>query len=326
VRTLTLSASAEEERHHFSGEVKARRESLLAFQVGGKILQRHLDIGARVKAGDPLVTLDASDFSLAVQAADSRLEAARHVFEEARANLMRHTALREKNFISAAELERHRSLEAQARSQLDSAESQARVTRNQLAYTTLKASAEGVITTINAEAGQVVGAGHPVLTLAHEGEREIAIFVPENKRAWLERATSLVITAWAQPGLRLQGQLREIAPVADPLTRTYPARIRILGGSLELGMSASVEAISRSEPSGIRLPLSALISQGADSAVWRYEPSTGRVMRVPVTLGAPFGNEVRVESGLAPGEVVVSAGAHQLHEGQVVRPMASPAP
>ncbi|MEY3201493.1 MAG: hypothetical protein RIR70_1043, partial [Pseudomonadota bacterium] len=278
-----------------------------------------------VRAGQPLARQDAQDLALAVRSADSRVEAASTALDQARADFNRFSALRDKGFISEAELARHRSQFAAATAALDSARSEASFNRNQMDYTTLKADRPGVVTRLDAEAGQVVAAGMPVVTLAQEGEQEIAIFVPEDKLALLREPHSLVITLWAQPGKKWRGRVREIAPAADPLTRTYAVRITVENGApLQLGMSASV-ALTREDPlPRLRLPLAALMADKSGSAVWVFDAQTRSVHRRPVVVGETVGNEALIQQGLESGEVVVTAGANLLHEGQVVRPMAAP--
>ena len=323
VRTLTVGAAPVSDTLAFSGEVKPRHETRLGFRVSGKITERLVDVGAQVKAGQVLVRLDATDLALAVRAADSRVDAASTALDQARANFNRFTTLRDKSFISEAELERYRSAFAAATAGLDSARSEASFNRNQLDYTTLKADANGVITSVDAEAGQVVAAGTPVMMLAREGEREIAIFVPEDKLDALRTASAISVSLWAAPHQQWPGRVRELSPAADPLTRTYAARISVANdAALQLGMSATVRVSREAADTRIRLPLSALIKDNAGHAVWRVEGQT--VHRQPLVVGETQGNEVVILSGLTPGQVVVTAGVHLLHEGQAVQLMAAP--
>jgi RND family efflux transporter MFP subunit len=323
VRTLTIAERPVAAEQTFSGEVKARHESRLAFRVSGKIMERLVDVGASVKAGQPLARVDANDLALAARAADARVDAASTALDQARANFNRFTKLREKNFISEAELERYRSAFDAATAALESARSEAALIRNQLDYTTLKAPTDGVITSIDAEAGQVVAAGAPVMMFAREGEREIAIFVPEDKLDALRAASAIRVSLWAAPKRQWPGRVREISPAADPLTRTYAARISVADdGALHLGLTATVKLTGQAADARIRLPTSALMQDGAGHAVWRVENNI--VHRQAVSVDTTTGNEVLIHSGLAPGQVVVTAGAHLLHEGQSVRPQAGP--
>lgn len=324
VRTQTVAAAQADEAVEFAGEVRARVESRLGFRVGGKIIERLVDVGARVSPGQALARLDPTDLVLAARAADSRATAAQNSFNEASANLRRFTTLREKNFISEAELERHRNTLATARAALDSAKSEASLARHQQDYATLTSDAEGVITAIDAEAGQVVGAGQSVMRLARAGQGEIAIFVPEDQRALLAGHRGITVSLWALPGKRFAARVREVSPSADPLTRTFAVRLELTEPApLQLGMSASVTITRPLADARIRLPTSALIASGTAAAVWVVDPQSSAVRRQAVVIGAADNNQVLIESGLAPGQVVVTAGATYLHDQQPVRAMAS---
>ena len=330
VRAITVGAAPAAATYQFAGEVKPRHESRLAFRLSGKLIERQVEMGARVRAGQALAQLDRADLRLAARAAESRVAAAQTAFDQARANLARYTTLREKNFISDAELERHRSAFSAAQATLDSARAEADLTRNQLEYTTLHAEFDGVITALDAEPGQVVGAGQPVMQLAREGDWEIALFVPEDMLGVLRGAQSITVSLWAVPNKNWPARVREIAPSADPLTRTFAVRLTMPEAMpLQLGMSASVRVQGAPVDARIRLPLAALIAQGSGSAVWVIDPASQTVRRQAVVTGATVDNEVLIESGVPPGAVVVSAGAQQLHDNQPVRvlqPSAAPTP
>jgi multidrug efflux system membrane fusion protein len=308
----------------FAGEVRARYETRLAFRVGGKIVERNTEVGARVRQGQVLARLDPEDLAHAAASASAQVASVEAERELAAADLKRYTDLREKNFISQAEFDRRASAFTTADARLQAVRAQYRQAANQTAYATLTADTAGVITAIEAEAGQVVAAGQTVARLARPGEKEVAIAVPESQHARLERAGDFTVSLNALPGKTWKGRLRELSPVADPVTRTYAARITVLGAGedVDLGMSARVVVADLEVQAGVELPIAALYSRGDAPQVWLVN-ADNTVRLAPVTTRGVAGERVVVAEGLAPGDRVVIAGAQLLRAGQRVRPMAN---
>lgn len=321
VRSLVVGASEGSVSATYAGTVQARYESRLGFQASGKVVARLVELGSRVKRGQVLMRLDPAQEALHVVSATADVDAATSRVAQLRVDLGRTEQLLARNFASQAELDQQRQQLAEAESQLKSAKARQQINLNQRGYTELLADRDGVVTALDAEAGQVVSAGQPVVTVAADGEREVAVSVPESRIDELRNAKSLEVTLWARPGQRLAGTLRELAPDADRLTRTYAARISIkeAGSSpLMLGMTASVHAPDVAGASAIRVPLSAIYSRDGRTLVWLVDVNTRQVRTQAVVLGAPHNDEVLVEQGLVGGETVVTAGVHRLHEGQRV--------
>lgn len=307
VRVMKVDGAAVSGSLTFPGEVRARYESRLGFRLGGKLVERRVDVGTAVKRGQVLARLDAQDASLnAAQA-----EAARTLAE---AEARRYRELREKNFVSQAVLDAKETA-------LKTAAAQAAVARNQAAYTTLVADRDGVVTAVEAEAGQVVAAGQTVLRVAEGSEKEIVIAVPEGDVEKLRGADGFAVTLNSLPGRSWAGRLRELSPSADPATRTFTARIGVAQAdeSVRLGMSARVEVkVSRGD-TALRLPLSAFFTRNDQANVWVVDPATQTVALTKVETDGVAGNEMRVKAGLQPGQLVVTAGASLLEDGQKVR-------
>lgn len=305
----------------FAGEVHAREETPLAFRIGGKVAHRLVDAGARVKAGQVLADLDASDVKLQSEADRAQLASADSDLALARAELGRYKDLASRQLVSRSLLDTRQAAYDAAASRVRQAHAQLSAAGNQVSYTALRAPGNGVVTQRQAEAGQVVAAGQAVFVLALDGEREVAISVPENDIARFTLGRDLAVELWALPGKRFAGKLREISPAADPLTRTYAARVAFDAGdsAVELGQSARVYALA-AENSGMRLPLSALTRAGSRQAVWVVDPK-GIVHLRPIETGAYSEDGVPVRSGLQPDEWVVAAGAHLLREGEQVLPI-----
>lgn len=324
VRTLTVAAEHAELVAEFSGEVRPRYESRLGFRIGGKISRRLVDVGAQVRKGQVLAQLDPQDLKLAETAARSNVAAAISQYELAKAELARYRDLRAKNFISQAELDRRQSAHDSALAQLNAVRAQSSIQDNQADYTALRADADGVITAVEAEAGQVVTSGQVVFRLAQTAEKEIAIGVPEDKVEAIRAAPRVEVSLWAAPGRASSGRIREIAPAADPATRTYAVRVTVNAPppAMRWGMTANVRFAARTPAPLIRVPLSALLREGEQTLVWLMDPKASTVQRVPVTVAGPNGNDALLAGGLTPGQVIVTAGAHLLQPGQKVRPLA----
>lgn len=319
VRVVKVAAGSVSGGSEFSGEVRARVESRLGFRVGGKIVSRKVDLGASVRRGQVLMQLDPRDLQLAQAQASAGLKAAESNRDLARAELKRYQELREKNFVSQAVLDSKETAFRSAQASHDQALAAFRNQSNQAGYADLVADADGVVTGVDAEVGQVVAAGTPVVRVAQLGEKEVVIGIPEDQVDALRKASHITIRTWARSDRSYRGKLRELSPIADPATRTYAARITIPEASedVRLGMTAYVSFEGKSGDNAIHLPLTALHKDKAGTSVWVVE--NGAVKQVQVQVSGTSGNEVVVSGGLAPGQTVVTAGVNQLRPGQKVK-------
>jgi RND family efflux transporter MFP subunit len=309
----------------YTGEVRARHEVDLAFRVGGKIAARLVDAGAEIKAGQPLARLDPADLELAASAARAQLSAAESEHTTARAERERYAGLLAKKFVSQAAFDAKDNAFNSAQGRLEQARAQSRISGNQAAYGTLSSEFPAIVTAVVADTGQVVGAGQTVLRVARPEEKEVAIAIPESRLAELKAAKTLVVSLWADPKLALRGELRELSPAADPATRTYAARIRIIQPppELRLGMTARV-AIGSAAETTLLVPLSAVIDLGQGPLVRVVKD--GKVLSRPVQVARFREDGVALNGGLEAGELVIISGAGQLVDGQAVeaRPATPP--
>jgi RND family efflux transporter MFP subunit len=319
VRVVQLSADNVDVSAEFSGEVRARVESRLGFRVGGKIVSRQVDIGTVVRRGQALMQLDPQDLRLAQAQANAGLKAAESNLDLARAELRRYQDLREKNFVSQAVLDAKQTAFKAAQASHDQAVAAYRNQSNQAGYATLVSDVDGVVTGVDAEAGQVVAAGNPVVRVAQAGEKEIVIGIPEDKVDTLRRIADVRVRIWARPNEVIPGKLRELSPIADPATRTYTAKISIPdnAGDAKLGMTAYVTFVAKTANAMIKVPLTALFQDKAATAVWVVE--NGAVKLTPVQIAGPVGNEILLAGGVASGQTVVTAGVNSLKPGQKVK-------
>ncbi|MFM1991837.1 MAG: Cation/multidrug efflux system, membrane-fusion component [Pseudomonadota bacterium] len=319
VRTMVVQPQSTTVAIQLPGEVRPRIESRLGFRVGGKLAQRTVSVGDRVVQGQTLARLDPTDLAPALQAQQAQVVAARTDRDLAAVELERLRNLRAQNYISQASLDRQQATYDAAQARLLAAEAQQTQARNALDFQVLKADAAGVVTAVEAEVGQVVAAGQPVIRVAQTGEREIALNVPESELRLVRDTKEWAVVVNALGHRVIAGRLRELSPISDPASRTYPARLTLLGDldGVALGMTAVVQALRPAEAAFV-LPLSALQSTDGTPRVWRVD-AQGVVAPVEVRTGGLLDDAVRVLDGLKPGDRIVTAGANLLRPGQVVR-------
>lgn len=335
VKLLTVQADGLNLSSEYAGEVRARVESRLGFRVGGKLLQRPAEVGQRVKAGQLLAELDAKDLNLASQAAQAQVAAARTQRDLAAADLRRFTNLQTQGFVSGAEIERRQATLQAAEASLNQAMAQGSVQGNQAGYARLRADGPGVVLAVEAEVGQVVAAGAPVVRVARDGARDVVFAVPEDRLAQLRVGLTAQVRLWATTGAAsapaLSGTVREVAAAADPQTRTYQVRLALpddapvsLGATAYVTLPAPAGAVAQA----IKLPTSALMNDAAKgpsaSAVWVFDAASGTVQSRPVVVAGADGNLAVIADGLKPGEEVVATGVHVLSPGQQVVRFATP--
>jgi len=324
VRTVKVGSTDAGGELEFAGEVRARTETRLGFRVSGKLVQRPVDPGQQVSAGQLLAALDPQDLRLNQEAARAALAAARSAQALAEADFRRFKELRDQGFIGAAEFERREATLKSAQAQLDQAQAQAAVQGNQAGYASLRADRAGTITAVEAEPGMVVAAGTPVLRLAHDGPRDVVFSVPEDQVAAIQALAAtpgrIQVRLWGDERAALPARIREVSAAADPLTRTFQIKADVgESAALRLGQTATVRVELPRTVGVTKLPLSALKEQGGSSHVWLVDPATMTVQLQAVEVLGAEGNEAVIGAGLKPGQVVVTAGVHVLTPGQKVK-------
>lgn len=321
VQAQRVAIGAADERAIYSGEVRARHESDLGFRIAGKVVTRYVDVGAVVKKGQPLAKLDPTDAQLNAEAAKAQMLAAETDFSFAQAELSRYQRLLEQHFISKATYDQKQNAFNLAEAKLEQQRMQYSWSRNQSGYTTLMADADGVITAINVEVGQVVAVGQTMMKLARPEQKEVVINVPESRLADVQQAHEIAVNLWAMANRFYLGKVREISPAGDPMTRTYTVKISIADADSEVKLGMTANAIVRkSEREQVALlPLTALTQRDGVPAVWVIDPKSNAVNLRPVQIGQYRADGVTVLSGLQPNELVVTAGVHKLVQGEQVR-------
>jgi len=318
VRTITVGKSSTENIFQYPGEVRGRYESNLAFQVAGKIVSRSVNLGDRVTAGQVLMQIDPKDITQTVNASNAVLNSAQSQYELAAKNAERYRELYNSGAVSKITVEQYENTANAALASVQQAQAQLTGNNNQLEYTQLVADHDGVIAAINGEIGMVVAAGTSMVTLVQDGQREIQIFIPENQLGNIRPNQPVQVDFWALNNVKVNGTISEIAPMADPTTRTYKVRVAVstMPEQVKLGMTAKV-VMKSGNSTDIIIPSSAIYQTGDKPNVWVVVDK--HVQLVPIEISKYSDNDVVVKTGLKKGDVVVSGGITKLTVNDEVR-------
>lgn len=326
VKTQKVSMESQlREIRSYPGVVKGRYETNMAFQVGGRIISRNVQLGDTVRSGDVLMSIDARDVVQQANQSEAQVAAAKAQLDLAQSNLSRYRELYAQQAVSASVLDQHQTNYDSALASYNNAVAQSIQGRNAMEYTDLVSNADGVISAINAEMGQVVGAGQTVLTMTRVGEIEVEANIPENSLSDMPMGQEVSVRLWANKDDAIYGYVREISPMADSVSRTFKVRISIPNPpeGIKLGMTATV--LSRKSPLGnkansVLLPFSAVYQDGDAPLVWVVDEATMTIHTKEISVEPSEGNMASV-TGLSEGDIVVIAGVHKLRNGERVRLM-----
>lgn len=321
VAVLTVTPTEAAATYSYTGVVRARYEADLGFRVSGKVTALFVEVGQRVEAGQAIAALDPADFELAEKAAAAELGVAEADARNAAAELARVEPVAAAGAFSTSERDARRAAADSTRDRVTKAKRELELAHNRRAYCTLAADADGLVTAVPVEAGQVVTAGQTVARVARAGHREAVVSIPEH-RLDLAKGGAAAVSLWSAGSANYPVRLRELSPVADPATRTYQARFAIADEvpGVELGMTATVRLTAGSGGPTFVLPASALVRQGTQGSVW-VAGEGGQLTLTPVTVARYGQDEVVISDGLRGGERVVRAGVNRLHAGLAVRPV-----
>lgn len=317
VRLATAIPVVEAERR-FTGVIAARVQSNLGFRVAGKIVERLVNVGQQVKAGEPLMRIDETDLRLALTARRNAVAAARAVVVQTTADEKRYGDLVRDGWASRQRYEQAKAALDTAQAQLAAAEAAARVAENEATYSVLVADADGTVVETLGEPGQVVSAGQTVIRLAQAGPREALVALPETIRPAIGSAAEASI--YGGDGRRYAARLRQLSDSADPQTRTFEARYVLDGeaASAPLGATVTIRIASQTSRPEVQVPLGAVLDDGGKTGIWVLDRASTTVRFQPVKL-MRVTSEIAVITGAEPGDSIVSLGAHLLHEGTRVR-------
>ncbi len=317
VRVVTVEAAAQTDRS-FTGIVAARVQSDLGFRVPGKILERLVDTGQAVKRGQPLMRIDPTDLRLAARAQDQAVAAATARARQTADDEARYRALVSAGAVSRSAYDQIRAAAESARAELDAARARSDVARNETNYAVLLADADGMVVETMAEPGQVVGAGQVVVRVAHAGQREAVIDLPETLRPPIGSTGRATLYGTDLTG---PATLRQLSDAANRQSRTFEARYVLEGGlaNAPLGSTVSIQIAAGGSARTLELPIGAIFDPGKGPGVWRVEGETPRVSWRAVEVAALGDETAAVVGPLEPGDRIVALGAHLLHEGESVR-------
>ncbi|WP_027571035.1 efflux RND transporter periplasmic adaptor subunit [Bradyrhizobium sp. WSM1743] len=301
-----------------TGTIGARVESNLGFRVGGKIVERLVNVGEQVKAGQPLMRIDETDLRLALTAKRNAVAAARAVVVQTDADERRYANLVSDGWTSKQRYEQAKAASDTAKAQLAAAEAEAGVAENQATYSVLVADADGMVTQTLGEPGQVVSAGQMVVRLAQSGPREAVVALPETIRPAIGSLAEASL--YGSDGRRYVAHLRQLSDSADAQTRTYEARYVLDGeaAAAPLGATVTIRLASQDSQAEVQVPLGAVLDDGRTTGVWVFDSGSSTVHFRPIKL-LRVTSETAVISGSGSGDAIVSLGAHLLHEGARVR-------
>ncbi|WP_157959871.1 efflux RND transporter periplasmic adaptor subunit [Devosia submarina] len=303
----------------FAGEVEARYKATLSFRTFGRVVSRSVGVGDRVEPGQQIAQLDSTQQELAVRTAEANFASVQAQLNNLLAVEQRQQTLLEQNNISPAVFETARQARRAGESSLAQAQAQLNKAQEQLNYTTLRADNAGLVTEVWVEPGQTVAAGEAIVTGVQPEEREAVIAVIESEGSSLQVGTKFTITKQLDPDVSVPGTVREISPQADPTTRTVTVRIAMddPAGMLRLG---STIIATRADVGRLDLvaPATSIFADGAMQALWVVDVATGSVAKRTVVAEKQESGDFIIREGLAEGDIVVTAGANSLKEGQKV--------
>jgi len=304
-----------------TGLITARYITNVGFLVGGRLIERNVDVGSIVKTGDIIARLDPSDQINKLTSAQSQVEAMLAIVKKTSAQEERLRKLLADGYTTRAKYDEAESAYSTARAQLDDARAQRKLAEDQLAHTELHATSDGIVTEIGAEPGQVVQPGQMVVQISQPSEREAVFSVAETQIAFARPGMSLKVWLQSNPDISTIGSIREIAPNADPVTRTYTLKVSLPDAPPAMRLGAVI--VGRAEilagQTAIRVPPTALIQTSATPAVWVVSRDGMRVHRHDVTVLRYDTDSVLISSGIEKGDLIVTAGVNLLAEGQEVK-------
>lgn len=320
VKVVEIAQADTTRKLDYSGAVRARTEMNLGFRVSGKIVERRVDIGQKVKPGDVLSRIDATDYVLAVRRSQADLDSAEKQVQTTALARTRAQQLFDKNVGSKSQLEQAELSNDQAVATRDSAISALAEAKNQVAYADLTSDMNGIVTTVNADVGQVVSSGTPVITVAVDGEKEVLIAVPEMDIAQFKVGKDVKARFWSDAALVLDGKVREVSGSADTQSRTFAVRVSVPNDPrVLLGMTATIEAVADNTQPYVSIPLSALAQKDGQQIVWLVDRGAATVHARGIKVADFADDGVRVAEGLKAGDVVVAAGTQFMSENMKVK-------
>jgi RND family efflux transporter MFP subunit len=322
VQTTTIEASTLRDELLLTGEVQAQKDVNASFRIGGKLLDRPVNVGDQVKAGQVLAKLDPATEENALRAAKAAVVAALGEVETARNVYARQQRLLGEGFTTRPRYDQARQALETAQARLEDSEAQLETAQDRLAFATIRADAPGVVTARGAEPGEVVQPGQMIVRMAREDGRDAVFDVPATMLQSPPGDGAIRIALAADAAVTATGRIREVSPQADPVTRTFRVRVGLTNPPEAMRLGSTVNGSVRLRSAVVvAIPASALTSRGSAAAVWIVDPASGAVALRNVDVLRFEAERVIISQGLEPGEVIVSTGVQALHPGQRVSPL-----
>lgn len=320
VRTVTVEKREAGESIQLAGTVESQVQVDLAFRIGGRLVERSVNVGDKIKAGQLIARLDPTDERNSLRAAEAALIAANGQLSEARLNYDRQRHLYERQIAARIAFERAEQVFTTAQAAVKAAEAQVGLATQRLDDTELYADAPGVVTARGAETGEVVQPGRMIVQIARDEGKDAVFNVPANIRAASQPDPEVTVSLSLSPGVTAKGRVREVAPRADAATGTFRVRVGLIDPPEEMRLGSTVVGRTTfARHAGIELPASALTSKDGQPAVWIVDPKALTVVLRPIGVARFNPGSVVVAEGVTPGELVVTAGVQALRPGQKVR-------
>lgn len=322
VRTVTVELAQNLAATNFTGRIEAQEQPSLSFRIGGRMAERLVAVGARVMAGDVVARLDSENELNALRSSQAALASAESSFRQADGHYQRQSRLRARGVTSEADFEDAQQSRKTARARVDAAVAQLRTAENGVSFTTLKADAEGIVTAVGAEPGEVVAPGRMIVRLAREGGQDAVFDVPADVVRFYPENLVVSVALSSDPSVRITGRIREVSPQADPVTRTFRVRVGLVNSPASFRLGATVIAtVAEASQTVMAIPATALITRERSPTVWIVDPQTMTVAKRVIEIQRSDPALAVVSKGLAPGDIVVTAGVDLLGAGQKIRLM-----
>ncbi|WP_043309932.1 efflux RND transporter periplasmic adaptor subunit [Pseudomonas sp. ML96] len=319
VRTQIAQPAAIDEQVAQTGEIQANLETNLGFRIDGRVATRTAEVGMSVVKGQVLATLDPNDVQNEVLSAEAEVKSAEATEGLAKSELERQRTLFEKQFVARARVEEAEANWRAANAKLKVAKTALQAALNKLTYTELRAPDDAIVSAVSVNAGQVVEAGQPAIKLSSTYERDAIFNVSERIYTSVPSDVQVEVALVSDPSIKVTGPIRDASPTADPATRTYRVRIALPGAPATMALGATVTGrIILPGKALVTLPASALTSENGKPAVFVVQPATKELVRKPVTVARYTATQALIESGIAAGDAVVTAGVSKLRPGQKV--------
>jgi RND family efflux transporter MFP subunit len=319
-RVVVVEPPAKTADVSFAGHVEPQDQASLSFRVGGRLVDRPARVGATVREGEVVARLDPENELNDLRSAQAALTAAQGILRQADNQYQRQRHLLERGITTRSDFEAAEQARTAAQAQVDGAQARVRTAEDFVGFTTLRADAPGVVTAVGAEPGEVVAAGRMIVQLARRDGRDAVFEIPADRARAATPDVEVVVGLASDPNVTVHGRVREIAPQADPVTRTFAVRVGLTDPPQSFRLGTAVTGTLRGRgQTALTIPSTALVRRGPDSGVWVVDPSTAKVAwRNLDVIGAGPATAL-VAKGLAAGDIVVTAGANLLREGQSVK-------